>query len=118
MEAQQKASADLLEVAARLRATKQDPALAGEEGARGHEVGLDWARTAATYEELSEIAGLGLHGWSVLPVPAEHTLAAVLRVEDLPQDETGAFELSVQDPWVRGLVTACGEVWREVQPVI
>ncbi|CAL9499308.1 type II toxin-antitoxin system CcdA family antitoxin [Streptomyces sp. enrichment culture] len=118
MEAQQKASAELLEVAARLRATRHDSVLDGEKGARGYETGLDWARNTATYEELSEMAGLGTHGWTVLPILGQHSMVPLLREEGYPQDAHGGFELSVQDPWVRGMVTACGDVWREVEPVI
>ncbi|MFF8844557.1 hypothetical protein ACF08N_17890 [Streptomyces sp. NPDC015127] len=118
MEAQQKASAELLEVAARLRATRPEDGLSGEEASRGHEAGLNWARTTATYEELSEVAGLGVHGWSVMPVPGDHTLAPALRAAGYPQGADGAFELSIQDRWVRAMVSACADVWREVAPVI
>jgi post-segregation antitoxin (ccd killing protein) len=118
MEAQQRASAELLEVAARLRSTRPSPVLGDEEGARGHETGLDWARNTASYEELSELAGLGTHGWTVLPVPGHHSLAPALCAEGYSPDADGSFELSVQDPWVRGMVTACADVWREVEPVI
>ncbi|KUO15271.1 type II toxin-antitoxin system CcdA family antitoxin [Streptomyces dysideae] len=118
MEAQQKASAELLEVAARLRATQPEAGIGGEEGSRGHQAGLNWARTTATYEELSEMAGLGLHGWSVLPVPGHHTMVPALREAGYPQQANEEFELSIQDPWVRGMVSACVDVWREVAPVI
>jgi post-segregation antitoxin (ccd killing protein) len=82
----------------------------------GHAVGVHWATHEATLAELSSVANANTP--EVLVNRRSGSLDRVLSDAGFSTDSETNRTLTVEDPWCRGFLRACQEMWREVQPLM
>ena len=85
----------------------------------GHTAGLDWATNVATIHELTEVVKAGEVGHFELPVGRDSgSLERVLADAGVPSDSETQRVVSTLDPWGRGFLQACQEMWHKVRPLM
>ena len=82
----------------------------------GHTVGVHWATNEASLTELSAVANATTP--DLLVNRQSGSLDLVLSEAGFSTDSETNRTLSMDDPWGRGFLRACQEMWREVQPLI
>jgi len=84
----------------------------------GFDAGLHWATNVALSHELAAIAGEGAMDGDEVPVSREQGgLYDILARAGLSADSETNRVLSPGDPWGRGFLRACREIWMQVQPL-
>lgn len=106
----------VLQMAERFRAARTDVRpddLVRE--SEGYRAGATWAANVASSHELAELAGVG----DEVPVSREQgSLYEALAAAGLSTDSETNRVLSTNDPWSRGFLRACRELWQQVQPLM
>ena len=120
VEAWQRANDVALRIAERFAAIQEDPDpddVVRE--SEGYAAGTHWARDVASSQELAELGGVGIHGGTNVPVNrGQPVLYQILTEAGLSSDSETNRVLSTTDPWGRGFLRACQDLWRQVQPLM
>ena len=83
----------------------------------GYTAGMEWASNVATMHELASVAGA--RGDREVHVFRElGSLDQALANAGVGTDSETNRVLSPDDPWSRGFLKACQEMWRRVQPLM
>ena len=118
-EALARATADIEQVASRLRATRSDAFEADH--ARGRELGLHWARDIATLTELEELSEIARDRWLWFELHSEHSLVGLLTEQEgwWPAGLEGdaRFDRHEDDgSYVEGILAGALEVYTAAAP--
>ncbi len=120
IEAQRSADEIVIQMVKRFRSTEglTDPDDVARD-ADGYAAGTHWALHVASSFELAELAGIGTHGSEQIPVNrAQAGLYEILAEAGFSSDSETNRVLSASDPWGRGFLRACQELWQRVQPLM
>jgi len=109
VEAKAKATNDIVGVAERLRATRDEAEQ--EEYQRGRELGVEWARESATLGELENMEELSRTNWVSWEI-GENTLTGYLEKEW----NVSRIVRVKRSPFMNGLINGALDVLREVNP--
>lgn len=120
MEALRTASDVAINIVERLRMNESRPD--SDDSMReseGYEVGTRWARDVASSLELAALGGAGFHPGEQIPVDrSRQELYRLLSDAGLHTDSETNLVLSPSDPWGRGFLRACKDLWQQVEPLI
>ena len=118
-EALRQATAEIEQVATRLRATRSDDYETDFAG--GRELGVRWARETATLTELEELTEIARDRWLWFELHPEHSLVGLLREQEgwWPDglDADARFDRGEDDgPYVEGILAGALEVYAAAAP--
>jgi post-segregation antitoxin (ccd killing protein) len=119
-DARAKATEDLAPTVERLSRTREEKAR--EAFANGHEVGLGWARSTATWDELSSLAFHADASLLYVNLGEDHSLPGYLMGRALDsghEDAEPDWFMTLRDnPYDRGLLKGAMDVFRAVRDLV